>query len=190
VRIAGVYSFNRGEEEVTRRYPDLLTEVNDVIKKVRSSQHKTKISDEKTMMGRMLFSPRSLNAAFKKAFAKQRGWETIRVPCTYPTTYYLKDYNVRSKNRGAFREMDFVKNKLGIEVQFGKYAFMVYNVCAKMTIFHNLGFINHGIEIVPVKAFAEEMSTGVSYFEQFIWDLESRGVADIDIPVMVLGVDL
>ena len=32
--------------------------------------------------------------------------------------------------------MDFVKNKLGIEVQFGKYAFMVYNVYAKITIFH------------------------------------------------------
>jgi hypothetical protein len=31
--------------------------------------------------------------------------------------------------------MDFVKEHLGVEVQFGKYAFMVYNVCAKMTIF-------------------------------------------------------
>ncbi|MGH9906192.1 MAG: BglII/BstYI family type II restriction endonuclease [Pyrinomonadaceae bacterium] len=58
-----------------------------------------------------------------------------------------------------------------------------------MTIFHKLGHIDHGIEIVPVKAFAEEMSTGVSYFEQFIWDLESRGVVDIDIPVMILGID-
>jgi hypothetical protein len=85
--------------------------------------------------------------------------------------------------------MDFVKEKLGIEVQFGKYAFMVYNVCAKLTIFHNLGFIDHGIEIVPVKAFADEMSSGVSYYEQFIWDLETRGVSDIDIPVMILGVD-
>jgi len=85
--------------------------------------------------------------------------------------------------------MDVVKKKLGIEVQFGKYAFMVYNVCAKMTIFHNLGHIDHGIEIVPVKVFADEMSTGVSYFEQFIWDLESRGVSNIDIPVMILGID-
>ncbi|HAJ38712.1 MAG TPA: hypothetical protein DCL15_23845 [Chloroflexi bacterium] len=64
----------------------------------------------------------------------------------------------------------------------------LYNVCAKMTIFHNLGVIDVGVEIVPVKVFAEEMSTGVSYFEQFIWDLEQRGVADIDIPVLILGV--
>jgi len=27
----------------------------------------------------------------------------------------------------------------------------------------------------------------VSYFEQFIWDLEHRGIADIDIPVLILG---
>jgi hypothetical protein len=91
-------------------------------------------------------------------------------------------------NKGAFREMDFVKSKLGVEVQFGKYAFMVYNVCAKMTIFKNLGHINAGVEIVPMKAFVAQMSTGVSYFEQFVWDLEQRGVSNIDIPVLILGI--
>lgn len=85
--------------------------------------------------------------------------------------------------------MDFKKEKLGVEVQFGKYAFMVYNVCAKMTIFSNLGIIDMGVEIVPIKQFADEMSTGVSYFEQFVWDLENRGVSDIDIPVLILGID-
>ena len=40
-----------------------------------------------------------------------------------------------------------------------------------------------------MKAFVEEMSSGVSYFEQFVWDLESRGVSDIDIPVLILGLD-
>lgn len=63
-------------------------------------------------------------------------------------------------------------------------------VRAKMTIFHNPGFIDTGIEIVPVKGFADSMSTGVSYFEQFVWDLDKRGVAGIDIPVLILGVDL
>ena len=85
--------------------------------------------------------------------------------------------------------MDFRKKRLGVEVQFGKYAFMVYNVCAKMTIFSNLGYIDVGVEIVPMKEFAAEMSSGVSYFEQFVWDLEQRGVADIDIPVLILGID-
>ena len=78
--------------------------------------------------------------------------------------------------------------RVGVEVQFGKYAFMVYNVCAKMTIFHNMDVIDVGIEIVPLKAFVNDMSTGVSYFEQFVWDLEHRGASNIDIPVLILGV--
>ena len=53
-----------------------------------------------------------------------------------------------------------------------------------------MGLIDTGIEIVPVKNFADEMSTGVSYFEQFAWDLEQRGISNIDIPVLILGVDV
>lgn len=45
-----------------------------------------------------------------------------------------------------------------------------------------------GVEIVPLKDFVVEMSSGISYFEQFVWDLEQRGVADIDIPVLILGI--
>ena len=188
MKIAGVYSFNRGKEEVEKRYPRLLEEIVHVLSTIDSSRFKTKVSKEKTMRGRMLFNPVTLNAAFKTAFAKHH-WVPVRVPCTYPSEYFVPDYTVRSRNRGAFREMDFVKEKLGVEVQFGKYAFMVYNVCAKMTIFKNLGHIDCGVEIVPVKAFADEMSTGVSYYEQFLWDLNARGVADIDIPVLILGID-
>jgi hypothetical protein len=40
-----------------------------------------------------------------------------------------------------------------------------------------------------VKDFADAMSSGVSYFEQFIWDLEQRGVSNIDIPALILGID-
>ena len=188
MRIVGSYSFKDGQREVTARYPDLMVDVNSAIRGIDASLHKTKISKEKTMPGRRLFSPRSLNSAFKEAFS-DLGWLTVRVSCDYSTQYYVPDYQPRPAKPGAFREMDFVKSKLGIEVQFGKYAFMVYNVCAKMTIFRNLGHIDAGIEIVPVKAFAEEMSSGVSYFEQFVWDLENRGVADIDVPVLVLGID-
>ena len=140
------------------------------------------------MLGQMLYSPVSLNAAIKKELLPQ-DWATKRVECFYSSEYYTEQYkNVVTENVG-FREMDFVKEKLGVEVQFGKYSFMVYNVAAKMTIFRNLGFIDTGIEIVPVKQFALQMSSGVSYFEQFTWDLEQRGVSDIDVPVLILGLD-
>ena len=72
----------------------------------------------------------------------------------------------------------------------GKYAFMAYDISSKMPISQQKGYINVGIEIVPMKTFADEMSTGVSYFEHIIWDLENRGVSDLDIPVLVIGIDV
>jgi hypothetical protein len=166
----------------------ILKEILPVIGAVSAARHIIKKGEEKTMLGKMLYDPTALNKTIKTNFFG-RGWKAVKVPCEYPTNFYSADYVPKALNKGAFREMDFVKKKLGIEVQFGKYAFMVYNVCAKMTIFRNLGHIDSGVEIVPIKKFADEMSTGVSYFEQFVWDLEHRGVADIDVPVLILGID-
>lgn len=140
------------------------------------------------MVGRALYDPKALNKTFKREF-NGLGWDEVRIACDYPTKFYADGYQPRISSGGAFREMDFVKDKLGVEVQFGKYAFMVYNVAAKMTIFRNLGFIDSGLEIVPMKQFADRMSTGVSYFEQIAWDLEQRGVADIDVPALIIGID-
>ena len=186
--IAGEYSFNDGSHFIEENYPSLLTELREIIANVDASKCKSKTSKEKTMPGRILFNPKALNKAFKFEF-QNRSWSKQKVACTYSAEFYMPSYKPRPLNKGAFREMDFIKQKLGIEVQFGKYAFMVYNVCAKMTIFYKLGFIDAGIEIVPIKEFADEMSTGVSYFEQFVWDLQQRGISNIDIPVLVLGVN-
>ena len=186
--IAAEYSFNDGDG-IRETYPQLLAELEEIIAGVDASSLMNKVSEEVTMRGRILYSPGALNKAFGRGF-QYRGWQKKRVQCHYPTDYYRSDYRPKSLNRGAFREMDFLKQRLGVEIQFGKYAFMVYNVCAKMTIFSNMGHIDAGIEIVPVKAFADDMSTGVSYFEQFVWDLEARGVADIDIPVLIFGIDV
>lgn len=188
MKIAGIYSFNNGEQVVRSKYSNLLEEIFECIRKIDATSCKSKKSKEKTMPGQILFSPVELNKQFKThLFSKS--WNSIRVPCDYPTNFYVDEYQPQQLRKGAFREMDFVKQKLGVEVQFGKYSFMVYNVAAKMTIFKNLGYIDTGIEIVPVKALADEMSSGVSYFEQFVWDLEKRGIANIDIPVLIIGID-
>ncbi len=189
MQIAGKFSFAGGEEYITTRYQELLNEVSDAIQMIDASLKKTKTSREKTMKGRKLFSPRALNKDFKKILTPN-GWASHKELCEYSRDYYLPHYKSATETKGAFRDMDFVKGKLGIEVQFGKYAFMVYNVCAKMTIFKNLGIIDAGIEIVPVKSLAEQMSAGVSYFEQFVWDLKHRGVSNIDVPVLILGIDV
>jgi hypothetical protein len=184
--IAAIYYFN-GNKDTFCKFSKEINEVQEVIESVNSAQAKTKVSNEKTMLGKEIYSPEKLNLSFKDSFTK-RGWTSHRVRCEYSTEHYVKGFEPSNQISGAFREIDFVKNRVGVEVQFGKYAFMVYNVCAKMTIFHKHDIIDIGVEIVPIKTFADEMSTGVSYFEQLVWDLEQRGVADIDIPVLILGV--
>ncbi len=191
LKIVAKYDFNGGRAAIENKYSKEYDQIVAVIDSIDSGLFKTKESYEKTMNGKMLFSPMEINKAFKKAFL-QIGWSNHKVTCDYKYGDYLQDYiPAKESHVKPFRDMDFVKPgaKLGIEVQFGKYAFMVYNVCAKMTIFSNMGVIDTGIEIVPVKNFADEMSTGVSYFEQFAWDLHHRGESNIDIPVLILGLD-
>lgn len=187
MKISGMYSFNKGQEFIERNFAPELKEVKQAIDAIDAEQHRRIIPRTKLPKGKARFKRLSLQKAFRQQFYSY-GWHPYQIPCEYPTQYYVSEYPAASRLQGAFREMDFVKSRLGVEVQFGKYAFMVYNVCAKMTIFRNEGIIDAGVEIVPLKEMAEEMSTGVSYFEQFVWDLEHRGVADIDIPVLILGV--
>lgn len=186
MRIIAKFDMKGSAKSLEENYPNELREVFDVIHSVNAENCLKKVSREKTMPGQVLYSPKCLNKSIKEEFS-QKGWNPIRVQCKYDPSSYLPDYSPPGI-RGAYREMDYVKNKVGIEVQLGKYAFMVYNVAAKMTIFHNLGFIDIGIEIVPAKELQGKMSTGVSCFEQLVWDLRNRGEADIDIPVLVLGV--
>ena len=86
--------------------------------------------------------------------------------------------------------MDGIKNKVGLEIQFGKYAFMGYDIFSKMVIFNKLGLIECGVEVVPVNELCKHMSTGVSDFDQLLIDFEHRGVSDIDIPVFAIGIGL
>jgi hypothetical protein len=177
MKVVEEFSHKGGREFIREKFPREMDEIYQIISKVDLNGYKTKTSREKTMLGKMLYSPVELNKAFKSEF-ESLGWSSHE-----RNRIYLPF------GKGAFREMDFIKNRLGVEVQFGKYAFMAYNVCAKMTIFHNKGFIDAGVEIVPMKRMVDEMSSGVSYFEQIKWDLEARGVADIDIPVIIMGID-
>jgi len=181
MEIIAEFSFNKGKEFIEKNHGAELQELREVISLVDASRFKTKVSEEKTMPGRLLYNPKELNNEFKRLLYG-KGWRKRRIQVKTVVPEICEEHK-------GFREMDFVKNKLGVEIQFGKYAFMVYNVCAKMTIFAKQGIIDSGVEVVPMLSLANEMSTGVSYYEQMKTDLEYRGVSNIDIPVLVIGVD-
>ena len=91
-------------------------------------------------------------------------------------------------SHSGFIEADAIKGGVGVEVQFGKYAFLGWDIFGKMVIFGRKGLIRVGIEIVPMPELQAEMSSGVGSFAQIKQVLENRGVGDIDLPVGVFGV--
>jgi hypothetical protein len=188
MNICGKYSFRNKHDTLGQEYALLLSEIEDIIGEIDASECKINKSRQNAVLAHVLYNPKRLRNAFKKQFL-MKAWQSKKVTCDCHIECYKGGYNSKSVNTTAFREMDFVKERLGVEIQFSRCMLPIYSGCAKMTIFHKLGFIDAGVEIVPTKNFADEMSTGVSYFEQFVWDLEHRGVSDIDIPVLILGVD-
>ena len=96
---------------------------------------------------------------------------------------------MRAAREGAYLQIDFVKRTLGVEAQIGNCPLMAYKACCENDHFHNLDHVDCGVEIVPVQALAGQISMCALYIEQLVWDLEQRGVADIDIPVLILGID-
>lgn len=184
MKIINTYSFKGGEQFLKQKHPKELREVFDAIKFLDATRCLTKESREKTMRGKLLFSPRDMNDHLKLMLHKN-GWtekaKGKRKKFAEPRHAFGK---------GRFREMDGIKNKVGLEIQFGKYAFMGYDIFSKMIIFKKLGYIECGIEVVPSHELVKQMSTGVSSFDQLLVDFENRGESNIDIPVYVIGIGL
>ena len=184
MKIVNTYSFKNGEKFLKEKHPKELAEVLEAIKNLDAATCLTKESAEKTMKGALLFSPRDMNHHLKTALHK-KNW-------TAKANDKKKEYAEprHAFGGGRFREMDGMKNKVGLEIQFGKYAFMGYDIFSKMIIFKNLGYIECGIEVVPAEELVKQMSTGVSSFDQLLVDFNNRGESNIDIPVFIVGIGL
>jgi len=176
------YSFKGGMEILQREKPHLLGEVEEAIRAVDPTIHMTKQSKEERRQKRMLYAPMQMNDTMA-ASLRSNGWfpKAINVSTTVEET---------GSSYSGPRTVDGFKERVGLEIQFGKYSFMLYDMVGKLVIFKNRDLIDYGIEVVPMKTLAVDMSSGVSFFEQLKADLEARGVADIDIPIAVLGIGI
>jgi len=78
MKIIETYSHLNGLEFLLVHERRLWKEIKDVINEVDAKACKTKISKEKGMVGRLLYSPVEMNSYFKNLL-KDRGWEESRV---------------------------------------------------------------------------------------------------------------
>ncbi|MDR0995460.1 MAG: restriction endonuclease [Tannerella sp.] len=203
MKIAQTYSHLNGEEYILVHHEDLYKEICRLIESIDADQCLTKESKEKTKKGNLLYSPVSLNQAFRENFNTQ-GWTESRYEYYVTTDRQLlpelltlpygkqKDFLI-SKGINApiasFKQTDFVKDKIAIEVQFGKYAFVAYDLFVKHLLFYTGGVINLGIEILPTKKMQSRMSSGVAYYEGEIYNILRHGRNNPPVPLLILGIE-
>ena len=200
MRLSAKYSHMNGEEYLLVHRANLWREVREVIAEVDAEACRTKVSREKTMRGKMLYSPPDMNSAFKKGF-EARGWKERRA--TFWITddetvlrriHHLSEQEQRKAIEDAglrpimtYNQTDFVKDRVAVEVQFGKYAFVAHDLFVKHLSFFVSDIIDVGIELLPMKELESDMSSGVPYYERDLLNVLRQGRGVPAVPLVLVG---
>lgn len=89
----------------------------------------------------------------------------------------------------SYNQTDFVKDRVAIEVQFGKYSFVAYDLFVKHLAFYVGDYIDVGIEILPMKSLQSQMSSGPSYYEGELYNVIRQGRGVPSVPLIILGIE-
>lgn len=202
MNIGGIYSHLNGYEYMSVHKPTLLQEIYDVIAIVDASLCITKESMEKTKLGKMLYSPKDLNTQFK-SLLNEREWEEDR------SVYYCvndveltrsivslpsSEQKILIEASGkeaiySYNQTDFLKDQVAIEIQFGKYSFVAFDLFIKHMGFFVSDSISVGIEILPMKSLQAEMSSGPSYYERELQHIIRQGRGNPPVPLLLIGIE-
>jgi hypothetical protein len=85
-------------------------------------------------------------------------------------------------------QTDFIKDRIELEVQFGKYAFVAFDMFVKHMAFFVGDKIDVGIELLPMKSLEQMMSSGVPYYERGLYDLLRQGRSTPAVPLVIVGI--
>lgn len=202
MRIVQIYSHLNGLEYLLVHKPQLWSEVLSVIEAVDGNACKTKVSKEKGMQGKLLFSPIAMNQAFTSLLAG-RGWAESRVNYwvtkserlirqTLSKTADEQKAEIEAAGETpifSYNQTDFVRDRVAIEVQFGKYAFVAYDLFVKHLAFYVRDQIDVGIEILAMKSLQAQMSSGPGYYEGELYNIIRNGRGVPAVPLVLVGVE-
>ena len=201
MRVIKIYSHLNGMEYLQVHKNSLIEEILNTIKSVDAEACKTKVSREKTKHGQLFYSPIEMNKAFAAVF-NDMGWSEER-----NNVYVAEDENLARRIIGwsaeqqkleiekagltpyySYNQTDFVKERVAVEVQFGKYSFVAHDLFVKHMAFYVGDMIDVGVEILPMKCLEAEMSSGVPYFERDLFNIIRQGRGNPPVPLVIIGV--
>lgn len=202
MKIVETYSHLNGLEHILVHNKKIWKEIQSVVKSIDATKCRTKISKEagKVSLG-PLYSPIALNHRFKSELT-QLGWKEDRVSywvtsdaelivrtMTMPAEQQKQEIIASGKTPiRSYNQTDFVKNRIHIEVQFGKYSFVAYDLFVKHVAFFVGRKIDVGVEILPMKELQNIMSTGVAYYEGELYNLLRQGRSSPAVPLVLVGI--
>lgn len=202
MKIVETYSHLNGLEFLLVHKPKLWKELQAVIKSLDAKACKSKISKEKTKEGKSLYSPVEMNSKFKELLSAQNWGESrvsywvtkdarlIRKTISMPPQAQKLEIEAAGETPiYSYNQTDFVKDRVAIEVQFGKYSFVAYDLFVKHLAFYVGDQIDVGIEILPMKAMQAQMSSGVAYYEGELYNVVRNGRGVPAVPLVILGID-
>lgn len=201
MKIVQTYSHLNGLEYLLVHKKKLWQEIQTVIRNVDASQCKTKVSQEVRMKGEQKFSPIDMNRRFHDELGG-RGWEESRVTYwvtdderlirqTLPMSAEQQKAEITKAGKTpimSYNQTDFVKDRVAIEVQFGKYAFVAYDLFVKHLAFYVRDQIDVGVEILPMKSLQAEMSSGPGYYEGELYNVIRNGRGVPSVPLVIIGI--
>ncbi len=192
MKIADVYSHFNGLEFLHVRKPALWEEVVAIISAVNFPSARARRNDQASSDLRAhSFSPTRIAGNFSDLFRKNK-WNKLatRFPQAGRDGGACANLCLQKKAQGvsSYNQTDFVKDRVAIEVQFGKYAFVAYDLFAKHLAFYVRDQIDVGVEILPMKSLQAEMSSGPGYYEGELYNVIRNGRGVPAVPLVMIGI--
>lgn len=207
MKVTNIFSYNGGLEAVQSGYSEEFSELVEVIRDNRAEQIYVKESEssEDRLKDMLLASPGVMNhnilieglhdgKNWGVDHASGRNWRDLQKIGKETRSINNEQcaIDIKPTERWGKRSVDAMKHGVAIEAQFGKYAFMVYDVLGKFGHFKRAGQIDLGIELLPSNKMVQQMSSGVGYYEQLKTELEHLPndyiVEEYRVPILVIGV--
>lgn len=202
MKIANLYSHLNGYEYMLVHRSELWDEIEEAIASIDANDF-TKESKAKSTKGKVVYAQKKINKAFEK-FLFPKGWESVTTP--YYVTGDIQTAreiaNIRDKKiqkqiieeRGFVpyrtnNQVDFVKDRVAVEVQFGKYFSVAYDLHVKHTFFYLRNDIDVGIEIIPTRKMCLKMDSGVAWFENEVANVVREGRSNPTVPIVMIGIE-
>lgn len=202
MKIANLYSHLNGYEYLLVHRRQQWEEIVNAITSINANDY-TKISKDKAKTGKILYDQKVINKKFEEILFPE-GWQSVTIQYyvteDIPTARIIANIRDKEEQKQVIEDsghiamrtnnqVDFVKDRIAVEVQFGKYFSVAYDLHVKHTFFFLRDDIDVGIEIIPTRNMCLYMDTGVAWFENELANVIREGRSNPTVPIVLVGIE-